>query len=389
MKQFFSLLLISFLATAVQADDTVVAYVKNVSGNATVENAGVAVQARPGTPIRMGNILRTGERSSLGVTFKDNTLMSFGSGSQTTVDEYLYAPGKSESRLIASMARGTLEYVSGIIAKLKPEAVAVRTPTGTIGIRGTHFLAKVDTATMQPTKQPDSPPVAQRPATTPAEFPEIPSDTNYLIIWWARAEAELSGATRAPRPVAVATAPAMPKPLDSYVVLGKNPDGSAGRISFTDKSNRSVEIGQPGFGVMMEAGNKGAFGIDQKKLAADFTEAMLALPKLPVTLLLHYQTGGTQLTKESEARIQEILKEVGLRQVPDVSIIGHTDTVGTPERNDALGLRRAQSVAAVIKTAGLSVQDVTIASHGENNLLVKTPTNTPEPRNRRVEVTVR
>ncbi|MCX5819382.1 MAG: OmpA family protein [Deltaproteobacteria bacterium] len=95
------------------------------------------------------------------------------------------------------------------------------------------------------------------------------------------------------------------------------------------------------------------------------------------------------LTDESQALIPAILDAAMNHPVPDVSVIGHTDTVGNTEANEKLGLQRAQSVAEIIKRAGLQVHDLTIASHGKRNLLVATPDNTPEPKNRRVEITVR
>ena len=42
------------------------------------------------------------------------------------------------------MSKGTLNVVSGVIAKLKPESVSVKTPTGEIGVRGTTYLIKVE-----------------------------------------------------------------------------------------------------------------------------------------------------------------------------------------------------------------------------------------------------
>jgi hypothetical protein len=42
------------------------------------------------------------------------------------------------------MTKGSLQMVSGVIAKLKPDAASLKTPTGTIGIRGTHFAVKVE-----------------------------------------------------------------------------------------------------------------------------------------------------------------------------------------------------------------------------------------------------
>ena len=133
------------LASAVPAwGQEAIGFVKSVTGEATVVDAGKPVKAQPGTPVRLGSVLRTGKTGSMGVTFKDNTVMSFGPDTEVTVDEYLYAPGKGELRMGASMSRGTLNVVSGVIAKLKPDAVALRTPTGTVGIRGTHFAVKVE-----------------------------------------------------------------------------------------------------------------------------------------------------------------------------------------------------------------------------------------------------
>ncbi len=73
----------------------------------------------------------------------------------------------------------------------------------------------------------------------------------------------------------------------------------------------------------------------------------------------------------------------------DVSIIGHSDTVGKAEANAALALKRAQAIGDLLKEKGLKVEALSIESHGESNLLVKTPDETPEPRNRRVEVSIR
>ena len=70
--------------------------------------------------------------------------MSFGPDTELTVDEYLYAPGKGDLKFGASMTKGSLNVVSGVIAKLRPDAVALKTPTGTIGVRGTNFAVRVE-----------------------------------------------------------------------------------------------------------------------------------------------------------------------------------------------------------------------------------------------------
>ncbi|OZA84638.1 MAG: hypothetical protein B7X56_06820 [Burkholderiales bacterium 34-67-9] len=85
----------------------------------------------------------------MGVTLRDETVMSFGPNTELTVDEFVYAPAQRDGRLSTRLARGTLNYVSGAIARQRPDNVQVRTPTGTIGIRGTHFVVEVDAVTGQ------------------------------------------------------------------------------------------------------------------------------------------------------------------------------------------------------------------------------------------------
>lgn len=123
-----------------------VGYVKTVTGEAFVITAGQSVKAQPGTAVLLGSLLKTAPASTLGVTFKDNTLMSFGPDTEMSVDEYLYAPAEGDLKLSTRLTRGSLNYVSGVIAKLKPTAVTVKTPTGIIGVRGTQFVAKVEDA---------------------------------------------------------------------------------------------------------------------------------------------------------------------------------------------------------------------------------------------------
>ena len=77
------------------------------------------------------------------------------------------------------------------------------------------------------------------------------------------------------------------------------------------------------------------------------------------------------------------------RPVPEVVVIGHTDTTGTPASNFELGLKRATMVRALLVEAGLDAASIEVTSHGEAVLLVKTPDETYEPRNRRVEITIR
>ncbi len=128
----------------VHAEGEPIGHVKTASGAAWVITANTPTPAQPGTPVFLGSQLKTGKPGSIGITFKDETVISCGPDTELILDEYLYQPSQGKLALVANLVKGSLNYVSGVIAKLKPEAVSVKTPTGTIGIRGTQFVAKVE-----------------------------------------------------------------------------------------------------------------------------------------------------------------------------------------------------------------------------------------------------
>jgi peptidoglycan-associated lipoprotein len=177
-----------------------------------------------------------------------------------------------------------------------------------------------------------------------------------------------------------------PKP-PSYAVLLDNPDGSVGAITITGTRGQ-ILVNRSRFGATLDGSAQPCI-FDQTQLESDFGAVLAARPQLPETFLLYFEGTGTTITAESQAQISRILAAVAKRPVPDVSVIGHTDTVGDAESNERLGLLRAQLVAKLILGAGLKVSELTVTSHGEFNLLVKTPDETAEPKNRRVEITIR
>ncbi|NJD24306.1 MAG: OmpA family protein [Betaproteobacteria bacterium] len=174
-----------------------------------------------------------------------------------------------------------------------------------------------------------------------------------------------------------------PAPV-SYVVLIPSPDGSIGAVAVK---------GDKGEQFLNKAGQAGTlegqpFQVDDKKIEQDFGAARTALPQVPVRYQLAFKDGAT-LTAESEATLPEIVAEAKKRPAVDVTIIGHTDTLQSFEYNDKLGLKRATKVADSLRAKGLVANSLSVESYGERQLLVQTPDNTFEPRNRRVEISVR
>jgi outer membrane protein OmpA-like peptidoglycan-associated protein len=129
--------------------------------------------------------------------------------------------------------------------------------------------------------------------------------------------------------------------------------------------------------------------MSEQEVQRIFGSVLAALPPAPVHFTLYFRFESNELTDESRALVPEILNIVKKRAVPEVSVIGHTDTMGAPRANIDLGLNRATTVRNLLVSAGLDASTVEVTSHGESNLLIHTPDETPEPRNRRVEISVR
>jgi len=173
----------------------------------------------------------------------------------------------------------------------------------------------------------------------------------------------------------------------SYVALVPSPDGSLGKVVVKGQQGEQL-LTRAQQGALLD-GSKPPFDVSSQQLQRDFGAAMRARPAMPEQFLLYFETGGSELTAESKALLQRIVQSALARTAVDMSVIGHSDTQGAADANEALALQRATAVAEQLRGLGLAATTMAIESHGERNLLISTPDETPEPRNRRVEITLR
>ncbi len=173
----------------------------------------------------------------------------------------------------------------------------------------------------------------------------------------------------------------------SYVALLPSLDGSVGQV---------VVHGQRGEQNLVTArqgalldGSKPPFEVSNEQIERDFGAAMRARPVPAEQFMLYFETGGAELTAESKTLLARIVERAQARASVDVSVIGHSDTQGSAQTNETLALQRATAIADQLRAMGLPDTLMEVESHGKRNLLVPTPDETPEPRNRRVEVTLR
>ena len=137
------LLALLFLSPQPAAAADPIGTVKTSGGDAKIIRSGKPAPANVGVPIHQNDVIVTGADGSIGVTFTDNSMFSVGPNTEIVVDKYVFDPNANNVSFTANMAKGTLQFISGEIAKLSPDAVKVNIPTGTIAVRGTRFLVEV------------------------------------------------------------------------------------------------------------------------------------------------------------------------------------------------------------------------------------------------------
>jgi len=184
--------------------------------------------------------------------------------------------------------------------------------------------------------------------------------------------------------------PPVPKQAsEEMVVVMPGPDGRTGSVVVRRGEHQQV-LAQPYAASRIRgAGRPEAASLSESEVRQSFAATLAALPARPVSFLLYFLSGRDELTDESRGHLQSVLAELRQRPVPDVLVIGHTDTVGAAEANDRLSAQRAERVKGFLVEIGIPAARIQVAGRGEREPLVPTADNVAEARNRRVEISVR
>lgn len=128
--------------------------------------------------------------------------------------------------------------------------------------------------------------------------------------------------------------------------------------------------------------------LSEAQVIEEYAALLKAQPAKPTSIILYFVTGSTNLAKESLAIIPQVIEQIKAQMPTEISLIGHTDTTGTDNINDKLSLERAKTVEKILKDNIPTLNIVSMQSFGSKDLLVLTPPNVDEPRNRRVEILI-
>ena len=134
------ILALALVAGPVLAD---VGQIKVAKGQVSIDRKGLSLPGQVGMALESADVLKTGSDGSVGITMRDNSLLSAGPNSILSLQRFEFDPTTGAGRFDAQLQRGTLAVVSGRIAKQSPQAMTVRTPSAVLGVRGTEFVVAV------------------------------------------------------------------------------------------------------------------------------------------------------------------------------------------------------------------------------------------------------
>ena len=76
--------------------------------------------------------------------FLDESILKLTEHSEIIIDEFVYDPDPTKSKLALNFASGTARFITGALGTIDKDNIRITTPTAEIAIRGTDFTATVD-----------------------------------------------------------------------------------------------------------------------------------------------------------------------------------------------------------------------------------------------------
>jgi hypothetical protein len=118
--------------------------VKTVQTSATILRQGKESALQKDAEIYEGDSIFTDSDGSVGITFNDGSMLTLGSSAEVKIDTYLFNLREHKFSFLTEVLKGTVVFISGAINKLAPGSIRLKTPTATLGMRGTKVIVDVD-----------------------------------------------------------------------------------------------------------------------------------------------------------------------------------------------------------------------------------------------------
>jgi OmpA-OmpF porin, OOP family len=174
------------------------------------------------------------------------------------------------------------------------------------------------------------------------------------------------------------------------IVLLPDPNGKVGAVLVKNPSGEQT-LNEAYAGLQAPVGSALQRSSESEaSVKARYGQVLDARPPRPVTFVVRFENGSaTQLTAESLEVVAQLKTALAKWPAPQLAIVGHTDRVGNAQSNDALSLKRAQTVSQQLIRLGIPSSSLETAGRGEQEPLVATEDGVANAANRRVEITLR
>jgi len=112
---------------------------------------------------------------------------------------------------------------------------------------------------------------------------------------------------------------------------------------------------------------------------------------MPEDLMIYFEFNDSKFKPDpqTDSRVAEFRAWLDKYPGSMLSVTGHTDLVGTPEYNQALGLKRAEVVGKYLENQGIGAGKILTESLGESKPVEGYITKEKRAKNRRTEITIK
>ncbi len=178
------------------------------------------------------------------------------------------------------------------------------------------------------------------------------------------------------------------------VLLIPDPTGKVGEVVMENKagtqtltkSNQIAEVGK------VDKKPDDPEILTPREVNSKYSDIIVKEPRYPKRYNeLKFASGSAEISPEYNLYLNEIVATAQKLLSCDIVVVGHSDTTGSNKDNKTLSLKRAVNIRNTLINLGISEKCIENPPrfYGESDLLVQTPDETDEPRNRRVEVEIR
>lgn len=118
--------------------------VKVVNGDVRVRDAGGERVLKSGDAVLENTRLMSAKDSSASMILRDGTTLVLGNNSQFEVQTFAFDATTQQGNILVNLLQGSMRMLTGLIAKVNPELIQVKTKTLSVGIRGTDFIVETE-----------------------------------------------------------------------------------------------------------------------------------------------------------------------------------------------------------------------------------------------------